>query len=87
MLGSGLENRFHAELGHSAKVMNRENANEIVKHLVGSYKGYVTKDGGPIGYTFDEIYDLKTLTPRQQFLDTYEKVKKEIEDLGVDFRY
>ena len=35
----------------------------------------------------DEIYDLKTLTPIRQFLTTYEKVMREIEDLGVDFRY
>jgi methylamine--corrinoid protein Co-methyltransferase len=87
MLGSALENRFHAELGYSATGIKRGDANEFVKYLVKGYKASVTKEGGPIGYTFDEIYDLKTLTPRPQFLQVYEKVKKEIEDLGINFRY
>lgn len=86
-LGSALENRFHAELGYSATGLKREDANELVKQLVHGYRESVTKDGGPIGYTFDEIYDLNTLTPRPQFLEVYEKVKREVEDLGINFRY
>ena len=87
MLGSALENKFHAELGYAATSIKREEANEMVKQIVKKYEKDITKDGGPWGYTFNEIYDLKTLTPRQKFLELYEKVKKELEDIGIDFKY
>jgi hypothetical protein len=58
-----------------------------VKQLVDRYKDKITKDGGPIGYTFDEMYDLKTLTPKKQFLDVYNVVESELEDMGIIFRY
>lgn len=86
MLGSALENRFHAEVGHAAAGMKRDDANEMVKQIVQKYEGDVTKDGGPWGHTFDEMYDLKTLTPRKEFLDLYDKVKRELEDLGLEFK-
>jgi len=44
----------------------------------------VDSDGGPLGHTFDEIYDVKTLTPRKRFLDVYDGVKKELKDLGLE---
>jgi methylamine--corrinoid protein Co-methyltransferase len=87
MLGSALENRFHAELGHAAVGIKRDDANELVRQIVGKYEKNVTKDGGPWGHTFGEIYDLKTLTPRKEFLGISERVKKELEDLGLEFKY
>ena len=84
MLGSALENKFHAELGHTAVGIRREDANEMVKEIVHKYEKEVTKDGGPWGYTFSEIYDTRTLTPRQQFLDVYNGVKSELRDMGID---
>jgi methylamine--corrinoid protein Co-methyltransferase len=87
MLGSALENRFHAEVGYAAAGLNREDANELVKQIVGKYEKEITKDGGPWGYTFGEIYDLKTLTPKKRFLELYDKVKKELEDLGLEFNH
>lgn len=68
MLGSALENKFHVELGYAAKGMNREDANELVIQIVQKYEKTITKDGGPWGYTFSEMYDLKTLTPRKNSL-------------------
>jgi len=87
MLGSALENRFHAELGHAAAGMKRDDANELVKKIVVKYKEKVTRDGGPWGHTFDEMYDLKTLTPRKKFLELYDKMRKELEDLGLEFKW
>jgi len=86
MLGSALENRFHAELGYAATGLNREDANELVKNIVRKYEGDITKDGGPWGHSFGEIYDLKTLTPRRRFLEIYDRVKKELGDLGIEFK-
>jgi len=87
MLGSPLENRFHAVLGFSAAGIKRSDANELVKQLVNMYKDNITKDGGPIGYTFDEMYDLKTITPRKQFVEVYDSVEGDLEEMGISFRY
>ena len=89
LLGSGLENRFWGELAYALAGVKRDHANAIAKTMLSKYEHKITKesDGGPQGYTFDEIYDLKTLTPKPQFLQVYESVKKELEDLGINFRY
>ena len=87
MLGSALENKFNAEVGYSAVGIKREDANELVKQIVKKYVNDLTKDGGPWGYTLGEIYDLNTLTPRKRFLELYKKVKGELEDLGIEFKY
>jgi methylamine--corrinoid protein Co-methyltransferase len=86
MLGSALENRFHAELWHAATGISRGDANELVKTLVRKYEKDVTKDGGPWGYTFGEMYDLRTLTPGKAFQELYERMRREMEDLGIVFR-
>ncbi len=88
MLGSGLENRFWGELAYAMTGVKREFANEIAKAMLGKYEKSITResDGGPPGHTFDEIYDLRTLTPRKQFLDVYLKVRGELEDIGLSFR-
>lgn len=85
MLGSALENKFHAELGHAATGIKRGDANELVKQIVGKYQNRITKEGGPWGHTFNEIYDLKTLTPRPRFTELYDRVKNELIDMGIDF--
>lgn len=86
MLGSALENKFHAELGHASTGIKRDDANELVKTIVQKYEKKITKDGGPWGYTFNEMYDLETLTPRKKFIQLYEKMKNELEDLGLEFK-
>ncbi len=87
MLGSALENKFHAELGYAAAGIKRDEANELVRQIVSKYERDVTRDGGPWGYTFGEIYNTRTLTPRQEFQELYEKMKNEMENLGLEFKY
>jgi len=89
LLGSGLENRFWGEVGHAMAGVKRDFANSLAKEMLARYENKITKDsdGGPLGHTFDEIYDLNTLAPRKNFLEVYEKVKKELEDLGLEFKY
>ena len=70
MLGSGLENRFWGEVGYAMSGVKRDFANSLANEMLVKYENKITKDsdGGPPGYTFDEIYDLNTLMPRKQFL-------------------
>ncbi|MEM3421223.1 MAG: monomethylamine:corrinoid methyltransferase [Candidatus Hadarchaeum sp.] len=86
LLGSGLENRWLAEVSYAAAGLKPDDANEIVNELLKKYEDRITKEGGPWGHTFDEIYDVKTVTPRKEFLELYDKVKKEMEDLGLKFK-
>jgi methylamine--corrinoid protein Co-methyltransferase len=87
MLGSALENRFHAELGHAALGINRGDADELVRRIVGKYSDDVSKDGGPWGYTFQEIHNTRTLSIRPEFQAVYDKVKRELTNMGLDFQY
>jgi methylamine--corrinoid protein Co-methyltransferase len=88
LLGSGLENRFWGELAYSLAGVKRDLAGTIADAMLKQYEGKITResDGGPSGYTFDEMYDLKTLTPRKQFTDLYVKMKRDLEDLGLEFK-
>jgi hypothetical protein len=87
LLGSGLENRFWGEVGVAMSKVSRDLAGHIAEEMLQKYEHRITRDsdGGPVGHTFDEIYDLDTLQPRQRFLDVYDKVRKDLEDLGLEF--
>ncbi len=87
MLGSALENRFHAQLGHAALGISRVDADELVRRIVDKYVDNVTKNGGPWGYTFQEIHNTRTLSVRPEFQAVYDKVKRELTDMGLDFQY
>ena len=42
---------------------------------------------GPWGHTFNEIYDLDTLEPRPKYVEVYSRVKSELVDIGIEFKY
>ncbi|MEM2405116.1 MAG: monomethylamine:corrinoid methyltransferase, partial [Candidatus Methanomethylicia archaeon] len=80
--GSALENKFFAEvLKSSAKNLKLSDVNEIVKALLPKYESKL-KDP-PKGKSFPECTDLKTLRPSREWLEIYEKIWKELEDLGL----
>ena len=78
---SGLEARFMAEVGHAAAGMPRKQADEMVTWLVGKYKD--TLDKRPIGKHFTEVYDMKTVKPKPEWLNMYEEVKDELRARGL----
>ncbi|MEM3506940.1 MAG: monomethylamine:corrinoid methyltransferase [Candidatus Bathyarchaeia archaeon] len=80
---TGLECRFYAEVGKACLGLKREDANELVKELVKKYEDKF-KDP-PLGKTFNECYDVKAMKPTKEWLDIYERVWKELEDLGIKF--
>lgn len=80
--GSGLENKFFAEvLKSSAKNLKLTDANEIVKAILPKYEDKLKNP--PKGKSFTECTDLRTLQPTHEWLEIYEKVWKELEDLGL----
>jgi hypothetical protein len=41
----------------------------------------------PFGKKFEECYDSDTITPSKEYMEIYSKVRKELEDLGLEFGY
>jgi len=82
-----MEARFACETGLSVveSGMKRETANEIVKELLKKYEHRI-KDA-PLGKTFRECYDVERKKPTQEYLDLYRKIKNELRDMGVEYRY
>ena len=80
-----MEARMACEIGHgiAKKGIKRSEANDIVKRILPKYENKLTE--APIGKTFSECYDIKTITPREDYVELYNKVKKELMDIGVPF--
>ncbi len=84
---TGMESRFMGEVARAATKLKLEDANEIVKKLNAKYQDNIDNDKIPLGKTFQECYDTATLTPSKEYVEIYSKVKKELEDLGLEFEY
>ncbi|MFW9854392.1 MAG: monomethylamine:corrinoid methyltransferase [Candidatus Thorarchaeota archaeon] len=80
---SGMEARIGCEVGHAATGMKRDSANELVNAILAKYEPSLGK--APLGKTFQECYDLKTLQPSNEHTGIYNQVKKELHDLGLNF--
>ncbi len=78
---SPLEQKFGAEVLKASAGIKRSDANEIAKVLIPKYEDKLKHL--QIGKSFTECYDLKTLTPVKEWQEIYDRVCKEIEDLGI----
>lgn len=83
--GGPLDTRFMRDVSYAATKLKREKANEIVKAILAKYEDRIIAKNPPIGKKFQECNDLKTLKPTKEYLELYEKVKKELEGLGLEF--
>jgi len=80
-----IEPRFAAEVAHAtaAAGIKREDANDIVKHLESLYRDKLSNP--PMGMKYQECFDVKTGKPSRRCLEIYDKVKRELGDLGLEF--
>ena len=78
---SPLEARFMAETAHAAEGMLRTEANRIVRELYERYRGDLDKR--PIGMSFEDVYDLRTLQPNAEWEAVYEEVSSELRTMGL----
>lgn len=76
---------FASEVAHSAVGMTRKEGKKIVNKLLAMYEKGL--DNPPMGKTYQESYDVKTGRPFPETMETYEKAKKKISDLGLKFIY
>jgi len=80
---TGMECKFGSEVGHATTGMSRNDANEFVRELLVKYEDKIEKP--PLGRTFQECYDLKTVKPTAGHLEIYDRTRRQLEDLGLNF--
>lgn len=83
---SGMEPRIHAEIGHVAARggITRKEAGRIVKVLLERYEKQIPN--APIGKPFTECYDPVTIKPTDEYVRLWDKCKKDLGELGLDFK-
>jgi len=79
---SGMEARMAAEAGHAASGMKRQDANELIKRILKKYQDRV-KDA-PVGKSFRECYDLRTITPSSEYNSIYNSVVMNLKNLAFE---
>lgn len=75
---SGLEARFTAQVTHASEELSRKEANSIVKRLVEKYVDALNDKN--VGKPFNEVYDIDTIKPTEEWQQIYNEVCKEIEE-------
>jgi methylamine--corrinoid protein Co-methyltransferase len=81
--GSGLEVKFQAEVARAVAGLKRKDANYIQTQLLKRYEANLDPAKAPGGKGFEELYDLRTLTPRPEYVEIYNKVKRDLRELGI----
>jgi len=79
-----VEPKFTAEVAHAVAGLKREDANELVRKIVPTYVDKIANP--PLGMKHQECCDFDTGKPSQKCWDVYSKVKKELTDLGLEFK-
>ena len=76
-----LECRFTAEVAHAASAIKPADANEIAKQLLPRYESTLREPD--LGQSFQELYDMETLRPTDEWVATYERARDEVVKAGV----
>ncbi|MCS7098615.1 MAG: monomethylamine:corrinoid methyltransferase [Candidatus Methanomethyliaceae archaeon] len=76
---SGLETKFMAEIAIASTKLNRRNANEIVVNLAKKYKDRMSNPD--IGKPFPELYDVRKVVPKSEWMELYRRMKEEIGEI------
>lgn len=83
--GTGLECRLMGEVGHAVakQGLSLDEANEMAIRLIEKYEHVFDNPDGNPGVRFDEAYDLETVKPTPEWLQMYEEVKEELQEMGL----
>lgn len=82
-----LESRMYHEVGRASfeNRLTREEANEICNKLLEKYEKLIPVDN--YGLTIQEVYDMKKIIPKKEYVDQFNRIKEEIRQMGVNFIY
>jgi methylamine--corrinoid protein Co-methyltransferase len=80
---TGMEARMMGEVARATAGMDISEVNKVLDALVSSYEGnYAT---APEGKTFQECYDIATVTPTDEYVKVYDGARKKLEEFGLTF--
>ena len=80
---TGMEARMMGEVARATAGVDISEVNVILDKLVALYeKNYAS---APAGKTFQECYDVKTVTPTDEYMQVYDGARKKLEELGLEF--
>ena len=84
---SGLENRLFAEVVDAVfhMQMSAEQGNDLVRKLVKKYEH--TFENPDFGQPFDQVYDVRKIVPLPAWQERYDRVKNELFEMGIAFRF
>jgi methylamine--corrinoid protein Co-methyltransferase len=77
---TGVEARWGGEMARAAADIKVSDGNAIIKKIADK-----CKEQNPKPVPLDELYDLKTLTPKKEVLDQYKKFTNMFKDMGLDY--
>ncbi|RKX73830.1 MAG: hypothetical protein DRP87_18155 [Spirochaetes bacterium] len=79
------EPRLASEVAHGVIGMSRSKGNEIVKNLLSKYEEDIPHP--PQGEKYEECWDTCFKQPIKEYTELYQKIKKELSELGISFRF
>ena len=78
-----MEARMMGEVARATAGVEIPEVNRILNGLVSLYeKNYAS---APAGKTFQECYDVKTVSPTDEYMQVYDGSRKKLEELGLVF--
>ncbi len=80
---TGMEARMMGEAARATAGMDIEDVNKVLDLLVSSYEGNYAN--APQGKTFQECYDIATVTPTDEYVKVYDGARKKLEEFGLTF--
>ncbi len=80
---TGMEARMMGEVARATAGMAIEDVNKVLDLLVSSYEGNYAN--APAGKTFQECYDVATVTPTDEYMKVYDGARKKLEEFGLTF--
>jgi methylamine--corrinoid protein Co-methyltransferase len=80
---TGMEARMMGEVARATAGMNIDDVNKVLDLLVSSYENDYAN--APAGKTFQECYDIATVTPTDEYMKVYDGARKKLEDFGLTF--
>lgn len=81
--GTPFESRWMGETCKAATGMSREEANEVVKGLLEEYEPHLKEP--PQGYVLEALYNVDSMTPKAEYEELYQTVRKELAAKGLGY--
>jgi methylamine--corrinoid protein Co-methyltransferase len=79
---SPMEPRFASQVAHAAAGLGRVEADEIVKKVLAKYEDRLLDP--PKGTRFQDSHDFDSITPCQEYVDLFGRIKDELRSYGLN---